>query len=118
MARQALVKSVSPGKNPPAAGGTVLTWTAADTVNFEQISLNDKDVLLVWNSHAVTGYTYTINSVTDERGRTGDLTAIALAAGIFHVIGNGMGTAWLQTNGQQFLQASNAAIKWAIITTI
>lgn len=116
MARQALVKTLSPGQNPPAAGGTVVTWTAADVSNGDEISLTDKDMLLVRNVHASTGYTYTVASVADERGRTGDLTTIALAAGVMHVIGNGMGTGWLQTTGKLNLNANNTNIQWAIIT--
>lgn len=116
MARADITKTVSPGRRPPTTGGTPITWQAADTTNFEQVSLTDKDVLLVWNSHASTGYTYTVNSVADEYGRTGDMTTIAIAAGVFHVIGNGMAAGWLQTTGKLNLQASNASVKWAVIT--
>lgn len=116
MARADITKTLSPGKRPPTTGGTVVTWQAADTTNFEQVSLTDQDSLLVWNSHASTGYTYTVTSVPDEYGRSGDMTTIALAAGVFHVVGNGMAAGWLQTNGKLYLQASNAAVKWAVIT--
>lgn len=112
MARQTLTKTTVPGPNPTA--GTAVTMTAADTVNKEQFALTGKEIVVVQNTDTVSR-TYTINSVADPYGRTGDITAASIAAGAIHVLMPGT-IGWKQTDGMLYLEASNALVKFGVLT--
>lgn len=113
MARQNLTKTIVPGPNPSA--GEEITWTAADTVNKEQFSPATGDVLLVWNTDG-SPQTYSIDSVPDPIfGRSGDIDAEDIAAGEIHVLRLGI-DGWRQADGKIYLEASDAAVKFAILT--
>ena len=112
MARQDL--TVTSGTSRYPTTGAILTFTAADTTNFERFVLTDRDIVLVWNSGA-SPYTYTITSTADPQGRTGDITTAAIAAGAIHALGPFALDGWRQSaGGYLHMQASNAAVKWAI----
>lgn len=114
MARQTLTKTSSPGPNPTA--GVAVTMTAADTVNKEQFALTGREVLIIHNTGA-SAYTYTITSVADPTySRTGHITAQSIAAGAIHTIGPLGLDGWRQTDGYLYLEASNAAVKYGVIT--
>lgn len=113
MARQDV--TVTTGTSPYPTTGAVLTWTAADTSNFERFVLTGKEVVLVWNSGA-SPYTYTITSTADPQGRTGDITTAAIAAGAIHALGPFGLPGWRQSaGGYLHMQANNAAVKWAVL---
>lgn len=113
MPRQTLTKTTSPGPNPTA--GVAVTMTAADTVNKEQFALTGREVLIIQNTGA-SAYTYTITSVADPYNRTGHITAQSIAAGAIHVIGPLGLEGWRQTDGNLYLEANNAAVKYGVIT--
>ena len=118
MPRQTLAKTVPAGPIPLTAL-TVVTFTAADTVNKEQIVLTGQDILLIWNSD-VASHTYTITAVPDTMGRTdtgAGLVAVTLAAGAFHCcIPSFEGFAQAGTPRNLFLEANHVGIKYAVIT--
>src|ERR687891_559131 len=66
---------------PVTADSLDIAFTAADITNLEQVVPSGDDLLLVWNTHATTAYTFTLTSVADDKGRTGDVTTYSLAAG-------------------------------------
>lgn len=113
MARQTLTKTTVPGPNPSA--GAVVTMTAANTSDKEQYTIADGDVIVVQNTSADTSYTYTVTSVADPYGRTGDITANAIAAGAIEVLRVGI-EGWKQTNGYVYLEANNTAVKFGVLT--
>lgn len=114
MARQTLAKTISPNGFPSA--GLLLTETAEDATNHSQFSNTGKEILVIHNTHASTGYTYTIYSVADESGRTGDITAQAIAATLVHIIGPfSLRPGWNQTTGLINVDANNASVKFAVI---
>lgn len=113
MARQTLTKTTSPSPNPTA--GVAVTMTAADTTNHEQIALTGREVLLIQNTGA-SSHTYTITSVADPYGRTGDISTQTIAAGAIHVLGPFGLQGWQQTNGFLYLQANDAEVKYGVIT--
>lgn len=118
MPRVTLTKTVPVGPVPLTAL-TVVTWTAADTVNFEQLVLTQKDILVIWNSD-VASHTYTLTSVADTMGRTdtgAGLVNVALAAGAMHACIPGYeGFAQAGTPRYLFLQANHVGIKYAVLT--
>lgn len=115
MARQTITPQ-SVGSAWPTAL-TALTWTAADATNFEQLAVTNRDILLIWNSHASTAYTVTIDPVTDPvTGRTvTTLSAVSVAAGGFKMIGPLAMEGFRNSSGYLTFQAENAAIKYAVI---
>lgn len=119
MPRQTLTKTAPAGPIPLTAA-TVVTWTAADITNFEQVALTGQDVVLVWNTHASTGYTYTVTTVADAMGRTdtgAGMSAVALAAGVMHAFIPGVeGFGQAGTPRYLYIQANNASVKWAVLT--
>lgn len=118
MARTTLTKTAVVGPYPtlqPTADSLDITWTAADTVNFNQFKPTGKDIILVWNSGA-SPYTFTLTSKVDPQNRTGDITAYSLAAADIMAFKVDNLTGWLQSDGYVYLQASNAAVKFGILS--
>lgn len=117
MARTTLVKTTAKGPFPVlpvAAGGLDVTMAAADVVNKNQFLPSGNDLVIMQNSGA-TPYTVTINSAPDAQNRSGDVETYSLDAGDicgFLVKTNG----WVQTDGNVYLEASNAAVKFGVIS--
>jgi hypothetical protein len=117
MARTTLTKSTLLGPYPtlqPAANALDVTFAAADVANKNQFAASGDDLILAWNTDPTNPYTFTVTSMTDDKKRTGDVTAFSLAAGeigAFRVKTEG----WTQADGKVYLEASNAAIKFAVI---
>lgn len=61
------------------AGDLAVTETAGDTVNGLSFSSTGKEVLLVRNTDAVA-HTFTITSIADHLGRTGDVANYSVPA--------------------------------------
>jgi len=117
MARQTLTKVTPVGPYPtlqPAADSLDIAFTAADATNKEQFAPSGDDLVIAWNSGA-SPYTITFTSVADPTTkRTGDVTAYSLAAGD-HAAFRFKKTAWMQTDGNIYIEASNAAVKWCVV---
>ena len=97
-----------------AANGADLTFTAANVADKQQTPINGKITVLVQNSDAATPYTVTFTSIADRRGRTGDISTYSLGAGeiaAFEFEPEG----WKQADGMLYYEASNAAIKFAVL---
>lgn len=91
--------------------------TAADTTNKEQFVLTGKELIIVHNTGA-GARTYTVTSVADPFGRTGDIAAQSIAAGAIHVVQPGI-AGWQQASGGYlFLEASHAEVKFGIVTVL
>ena len=99
----------------PTALALDVTWTAADASNFNQFAGNSPKILLIYNSHASIGYTFTLTSKVDARNRTGDVTTYAQAAGIVSMFAFDNYEGWLQADGFVYIAGSNAAVKFAVI---
>ena len=84
MARTRLVTTTAPVRY--TAGGVAATQAAAVVANKNDFIMTGDDLLLAYNA-GVGSSTVTINSVANERGRTKDITAEAIAAGAVRVYG-------------------------------
>jgi hypothetical protein len=113
MARTTLTKKTSPGFW--SLVGVVVTMTAADVANKNQFVAGGDDLLIVQNTGAAPN-TVTITSVADPKtGRTGDVTALSLAADevrVFRLSALG----WKQADGYVYLEASSAEVKFGILS--
>jgi hypothetical protein len=97
------------------AGALALTFAPADVANGNAFPLSGHELLVAWNSGA-SAYTVTLTSTPDSRGRTSDITAYSIAAGGFAVFSYVAGTeGWIQSDGNAYVSASNAAIQFAVI---
>jgi len=116
MPRTALPIITPPGTNPGtiAAGAADFVWTAADVANKNQIPHTGKELILVNNTDAAA-QTVTITSVSDDFNRTGDITAYSLDVGDYAVFGPFEIPGWRQTDGNLYLEAAAATVKFAVI---
>jgi len=113
MARTVITSEVMPTNTPLALED--LTFTAADTSNGNAFAYTGRDALIVWNSHASTTYTFTPTSVAIN-GRQDPKNGVAqnLTAGQFMLV-NYRGEGWKQSDGNVYIDANNAAIKFCPI---
>jgi hypothetical protein len=96
------------------AGALNLTFTACDATNGNSFVSTGREVLLVQNSGGST-YTFTVNSVADNFGRTDtSLTAYSLAASAIAAIQMKYQAGWMSGTTIS-MTCSNAAIKYAVL---
>lgn len=113
MPRTTLTKTTSPGPYPTTV--QTVTMTAADTTNKNQFALTGREIVIIQNTDTVAR-TVTITSTTDPQGRTGDISAVSLAAGAIAVVGPFGLPGWIQTDGMLYLEASAATVKFGVVT--
>lgn len=113
MAKTTLTKSTALGTNNYA--GVTLTMTAADSSNGNQFVASGKDLLVIHNTGG-SDYTFTVTSAADERGRTKDITTETITAGTYKIVGPLELMGWRQSDGYVYVSASNAAVKFGVIT--
>lgn len=113
MPRTTLPKVSSPGPYPTSV--QAVTMTAADVTNKNQVLLTGREIVLIQNTDTVAR-TVTITSTPDPQGRSGDITAASVAAGAIAVVGPFGLPGWIQPDGYLYLEASNAAVKFGVIT--
>lgn len=118
-AAQTLITAQTPlGPYPGtvSAGQLALTFTAADAVNGNSFALTGHEILVMWNSSATVVGTVTISSVSDQYGRTQDITTYSLPISSFAAFNFRGGTGgWKQSDGTVHVLASVATVEFAVI---
>lgn len=117
MARQTLTKIIPKGPYPAlpvTADSLDVAFTAAIVADKEQFIPSGDDLVLVWNTHASAAGTFTLTSVADDKGRTGDVTTYSLAAGEIAAFRFRKG-GWEQSDGRVYMEASATTMKYAVI---
>lgn len=116
-ARDWIIKTIPLGSksNVYVADAADVNFCNANMAEKNQFSASGKDLLIAWNSGAST-YTVTVSSSPDPiLSRTGDITTYSLAAGEIAAIGPLPMEGWSQTDGKIYVEASNRAVKLAVI---
>lgn len=116
MPRTVVTKTAAPGAYPTA--GVAVTWADADPTNKNAFVLTANELVLARNAHATDPKTVTINSAADTMGRSKDITAESLAAGVVKAYGpftNKSGWAQASTSYLHF-EGESTDIKFAVIT--
>ncbi|MEE9451099.1 MAG: hypothetical protein V3V72_13700 [Ignavibacteriaceae bacterium] len=113
MAETALTPTTAPGAYASAL--TVVTMDAADVGNGNSFVGTNEDLILAWNDSA-TPYTVTITSQTSDKGRLGTITTQAIAADAHLILGPMLNNGWADSGGLINVSASNASVKFGIIT--
>jgi hypothetical protein len=93
--------------------GKNLTLVAADTTNKEEVAMSDR-IMVIANNTGGSAYTVTVNS-TALNGRLGDITAHSIAALGITMFGPFPSSGWSTVGGKLEFEASNAAIKFAVV---
>jgi hypothetical protein len=116
MPRTSLTKTTPRGAfGTYSADSADVTFTAADTVNLNQFRATGNNLVIARNTGG-SAYTVTITS-TPVNGRSGDIATYSIGAGETAVFGPFLGNqnGWTQSDGYVYLQASNAAVTFAVI---
>ena len=64
---------------------STLTWTAIDITNTNKITMTGRKIQLIFRNDDVAEKTITISSSDNPYGRSGDITAFAMAAGAYAI---------------------------------
>ncbi|HLW51314.1 MAG TPA: hypothetical protein VKW06_00600 [Candidatus Angelobacter sp.] len=104
------------GAYPGTVGALALDllMTAADVTNGNSFQITGREILIVWNSD-VSGHHFTLSSVADKKGRSGDVSAYAIAAGVISAFNFNGTEGWSQGTGVCNISADNALVKFAIL---
>lgn len=112
MARTLLTKTTAPGSNP--ASGTALTMNTGDHTNNNQFHFTGNELVIAVNTDA-SGHVFTIPSVVDDQGRTGDATD-TIAAGVAKLYGPFKDkTGWQQSGNMMFCNPADDLILIGVI---
>ena len=117
MARTLLNKTAVVGPYPALPVGALaldLNFQAADVGNSNYFVPSGDD-LVIFNNTGASPYTVTITSAPDAQQRTGDIATYSLAAGVISAV-RIKKPGWMQVDGTIYLQASNASVKFAIVS--
>ena len=114
MARVTLTPTPVSGKFPTTV--VALTETAADDTLLNQFKLTGREILIFRNTHATDAKTVTITSVAHPvTGRTGDITAFSVAAGLSYMVGPLAPEGWRQTDGYLYFAGESDDIHFQVI---
>ncbi len=112
MARTNLTVTAAPGSY--AANPVALAMAAADVANKNQFTASDNDLLVIHNT-GVASHTVTVTSVADPYGRTRDIAAFSVGAGVYAVYGPMRLTGWKQADGKIYVEADSAEVKFGVV---
>ncbi|MCK4302831.1 MAG: hypothetical protein KAY24_01180 [Candidatus Eisenbacteria sp.] len=118
MARTELTVQEPPGNYPAlplVADAADISWDAADAADKNEFDLTGRELILAWNTDGANPYTVTVESVTDQCNREGDITDYSIGAGEIAMLGPIPVTGFRQSDGKCYLEASNLAVEFAII---
>lgn len=100
----------------PSAGALALTFAACDPSNGNKFAVTGHE-LLVLNNTDTGPHNVTITSQPDSRGRTQDISAYAIGAGLFAMFAFlGSTEGWADAGGFVTFTAADATVKAAVVT--
>jgi hypothetical protein len=117
MARTAIAAQVPKGpfiSGQPAAGALDVAETAADVANGNLFIASGADFLIVHNTD-VGAQNFSISSMPDGFGRSQDVTNYSVAAGKISVFSLRDTRGWMQADGNIYINAASANVKFAIL---
>ncbi len=115
MPRTTINPTSCPGPYPIAA--VDLPFVAADIVNKNQVKWTGKELVIAWNTDGVNSYTATVSSANDSHNRSGNIGPKTIAAGAVAIMAGPLpNDGWRQSDGYIYCEASNVAVKFAVIT--
>jgi hypothetical protein len=115
MARAALTPQALKRNNYAVQAGDLAISFASDAVNGNKFASTGQEILLVKNTDT-NPHTFTISSVADLLGRTGDIAAYSIPAGAIAAIELSAVSGWAQADGNIYLNASDATVVFAVLS--
>lgn len=117
MPEQVLAPFVPPGSDPvlPLGATTAdLPLVASDIVNGNNFVSTGRELLVVDNTD-VAAQTVTVVSAPDEHGRSGDIAAYPVPAGVVSILGPFKQKGWMRGTGTVRVNTSTATVKLGVI---
>lgn len=119
MARLALTVQTLLGSYPTrplVANSADFVWTAAgaDFADGAGFTLTGKEIVLVHNLNA-GAQTVTFDSVIDEQGRSGPITAYSVGISEYAMFGPFQNTGWRQADGKLYFATTATDVAFAVI---
>lgn len=115
-----MARQTHTAKAPPSIFAAItatsanFTWTACHATDKEQVAHTGREMLLFRNTGA-GARTVTVTSVADSLGRSGDISAYSIGAGLFSVLGPFPVHGWRQSDGYLYFEAEHAEVTCAVI---
>ena len=99
----------------PAANALNITFAACDAVNGNSFPATGHELLILFNSDS-GAHNVTITSQADTRGRTQDVTAYSIGAGLYSMFAFvGSTEGWADGSGNITFTAADATVKAAVV---
>jgi len=114
MARTALTPVQLKQNNYAVQAGDLAIALTSDAVNGNLFGCTGKEILLVQNSDAAP-HTFTVTSVADALGRTGDINAYSVAANSFAAIQLSQIAGWKETDGNVYVSVSDSHVTFCVL---
>lgn len=114
MAREILVPQTLWQNYTPVQAGDLALVFASDPINGDQFAILGTEILLVQNTDVVA-HTFTVNTTPDRIGRVADLQNYSVPAGKVVTLQFSILDGWVQTDGNVYLVANDATIKFCVV---
>jgi hypothetical protein len=103
-------------QNNYAVQATDLAITfASDAVNGNLFGCTGKEILLVQNADSGAAHTFTVTSVADALGRSGDIAAYSIPASGFAAIQLNQIAGWKETDGNIYVSVSDSHVMFCVL---
>jgi vancomycin resistance protein YoaR len=114
MARTALTITTLKQNNYAVQAGDLAVTLASDTVNLNAFNATGREILIVQNTDTAA-HTFTVTSVADALGRTGDIAAYSVPATSVAAIEASVLAGWKQADGNIYLASTNALLTFGAL---
>jgi hypothetical protein len=114
MARTALTVTQLKQDNYAVQAGDLAIPFASDAVNGNKFVASGQEIIIAQNTDA-SAHTFTVASVADHLGRTQDITAYSVPANSSVAIQMSALEGWKQSDGNVYLNSSDATLKFAVV---
>lgn len=114
MARTALTVTVLKQNNYAVQAGDLAVTLASDVANSNLFASTGKEVLIAQNTDSAA-HTFTVTSLADHLGRTGDIAAYSVPANSIAAVECSVLEGWRQSDGNIYLSSSNALLTFGVL---
>jgi len=115
MSRTALTPVQLKQDNYAVQPGDLAISFASDAVNGNLFGCTGKEILIVQNTDAGAAHTFTVTSVADALGRTGDINDYSIAASSFAAIQLSQIAGWKETDGNIYVSVSDSHVTFCVL---
>jgi len=114
MSRTALTVTTLKQNNYAVQAGDLAVTLASDTVNLNAFACTGREILIVQNTDAAP-HTFTVTSLADHLGRTGDIATYSVPATSVAAIQMSTLEGWKQADGNIYLTSTNSLLTFGVL---